>query len=191
MVDNTRPDGWFLKCKDPTCTFELLSTWIGPGRRFKSSKVATVTQPNFKMNAFSSHTCFRTISNTNKAANAEYIANMASNDSVYKVVWFENSTHTVDFISKKYCCNGWKNDGYPCTPSLAVYLKKHVVLFDGIAKIHSLEYYKKSYERVAVAQDDWLSLFQQDNAAELIDVDDDHPDSNMENHFDLLNDDVA
>ncbi|KAL0208698.1 hypothetical protein P9112_011285 [Eukaryota sp. TZLM1-RC] len=145
MVDNTTPDAWFLKCKDPTCTFELRSTWTRPGRRSKSSKVATDTHPNFKINAFSSHTCFGTISTTNTAANAEYIANMASNDSVYKVVWFENSTHMVDFISKKYCCNGWQNDGYPCTRSLAVYLKKHVVPFDGIAKIHSLEYYKNSY----------------------------------------------
>ncbi|KAL0223501.1 hypothetical protein P9112_002891 [Eukaryota sp. TZLM1-RC] len=116
---------------------------------------------------------------------------MVNNDSVYKVVWFENSTHTVDFINKKCSFNGWQNDGYPCTRSLAVYLKKHVVPFDGIAKIHSLEYYKNSYERVALVQDDWLSLFQQDNVSELIDVDDVHPDSDMENHFDLLNDDVA
>ncbi|KAL0204703.1 hypothetical protein P9112_000010 [Eukaryota sp. TZLM1-RC] len=158
-------------------------------------------------------------------------------------VGLRNSTFTVDFNSKKCSCNGWQNDGYPCTRSLAVYLKKHVVPFDGIAEIHinlySLEYYKKSYEtsipivadrsewefkskfqtvdppsvskvggrprkkridtfsqqrkrqRVALVQDDWLSLFQEDNVPELIDVDDVYPDSDMENHFDLLNDDVA
>ncbi|KAL0206815.1 hypothetical protein P9112_012526 [Eukaryota sp. TZLM1-RC] len=176
------------------------------GRRSGSRKVATVAQPNFKINAFSSHTCFGSMSTTNKAANAEYIANMAN------------------FINKKCSCNGWQNDGYPCTPSLAVYLKKQVVPFDGIAKIHSLEYYKKSFETsihivpdrsewefkskfqmvdppsvpkvggrprkkridafspqrkrqsVALVQDDWLSLFQEDNVPELIDVDDVYPD---------------
>ncbi|KAL0205174.1 hypothetical protein P9112_000481 [Eukaryota sp. TZLM1-RC] len=50
---------------------------------------------------------------------------------------------------------------------------------------------QRKRQRVALVQDDWLSLFQQDNVSELIDVDDVHPDSDMENHFDLLNDDVA
>ncbi|KAL0226555.1 hypothetical protein P9112_013879 [Eukaryota sp. TZLM1-RC] len=47
-------------------------------RRSGSRKVATVAQPNFKIIAFSPHTCFGSMSTTNKAANAEYIVNMAS-----------------------------------------------------------------------------------------------------------------